>query len=256
MGKVYLLGAGPGDPELLTLKAFRILREAEVILYDRLVSAEILALANPAAILIHTGKRHGEQEEIQNEINNLMLDHWRAGRTVVRLKGGDPMVFGRGAEEWALLVAHGAEVELVPGVSSAIAVPALAGIPVTFRGVASSFAVITGHNRKSEMPDWSKFRGVDTLVILMGVENRAQTAAELIRLGRPASEPVGFVERGSTDRERVVTATLGEVAAGLVEVCSPAVCIVGEVVRLRTKLTVVGQALSPANVGLEAVHAR
>ncbi len=236
MGKVYLLGAGPGDPDLLTIKGLRILREADVILYDRLVSPEILALANPAALLIHTGKRHGQQEEIQNEINALMLRHAIPGKIVVRLKGGDPMVFGRGAEEWALLTAHGIEVELVPGVSSAIAVPALAGIPVTCRGVAASFAVITGHNQKSETPDWVKFRMVDTLVILMGVENRVRIATELIALGRPATEPVAYIERGSTDRERVVTATLAEVARGEVEVESPAVCVVGEVVRLRLKL--------------------
>ena len=236
MGKVYLLGAGPGDPELLTIKGLRILREADVILYDRLVSPEILALANPQALLIHTGKRHGHQEEIQNEINSLMLHHATPGKIVVRLKGGDPMVFGRGAEEWALLASHGIEVELVPGVSSAIAVPALAGIPVTCRGVAASFAVITGHNQKSETPDWVKFRMVDTLVILMGVENRVRIATELIALGRPASEPVAYIERGSTDRERVVTATLAEVARGEVDVASPAVCVIGEVVRLRAKL--------------------
>ena len=236
MGKVYLLGAGPGDPELLTIKGLRILRDADVILYDRLVSPEILALANPAALLIHTGKRHGRQEEIQNEINALMLQHAIPGKTVVRLKGGDPMVFGRGAEEWALLAAHGIEVELIPGISSAIAVPALAGIPVTCRGVSSSFAVITGHNQKSETPDWVKFRLVDTLVILMGVENRVRIATELIALGRPATEPVAYIERGSTDRERVVTATLAEVARGEVQVDSPAVCVIGEVVRLRAKL--------------------
>ncbi len=236
MGKVYLLGAGPGDPDLLTIKALRILQSADVVLYDRLVSPEILALANPHALLIHTGKRHGQQEEIQNEINSLMLEHASQDKTVVRLKSGDPMVFGRGAEEWALLQAHGIQVELVPGISSAISVPALAGIPLTCRGIASSFAVITGHNQKSETPDWMKFRGVDTLVILMGVENRVRIATELIALGRPASEPVAFIERGSTDRERVVISTLAEVSRGQVDVVSPAVCVVGEVVRLRSQL--------------------
>ncbi len=236
MGKVYLLGAGPGDPDLLTIKALRILQSADVVLYDRLVSPEILALANPQALLIHTGKRHGQQEEIQNEINSLMLLHASQDKIVVRLKSGDPMVFGRGAEEWALLQAHGIQVELVPGISSAISVPALAGIPLTCRGIASSFAVITGHNQKSETPDWMKFRGVDTLVILMGVENRVRIATELIALGRPASEPVAFIERGSTDRERVVISTLAEVSRGEVDVASPAVCVVGEVVRLRSQL--------------------
>ena len=236
MGKVYLLGAGPGDPDLLTIKALRILQSADVVLYDRLVSPEILALSNPQALLIHTGKRHGQQEEIQNEINFLMLEHASQDKIVVRLKSGDPMVFGRGAEEWALLQAHGIQVELVPGISSAISVPALAGIPLTWRGIASSFAVITGHNQKSETPDWMKFRGVDTLVILMGVENRVRIATELIALGRPASEPVAFIERGSTDRERVVVSTLAEVSRGEVDVASPAVFVVGEVVRLRSQL--------------------
>lgn len=236
MGKVYLLGAGPGDPDLLTIKALRILQSADVVLYDRLVSPEILALANPQALLIHTGKRHGQQEEIQNEINSLMLLHASQDKTVVRLKSGDPMVFGRGAEEWALLQAHGIQVELVPGISSAISVPALAGIPLTCRGVASSFAVITGHNQKTETPDWMKFHSVDTLVILMGVENRVRIATELIALGRPASQPVAFIERGSTDRERVVISTLAEVSRGQVDVASPAVCVVGEVVRLRSQL--------------------
>lgn len=236
MGKVYLLGAGPGDPELLTLKALRILEKADVVLYDRLVSAEILALANPTALLIHTGKRHGEQEAIQNEINGLMLKHAGMGRVVVRLKSGDPMVFGRGAEEWALLRLHGVDVEIVPGVTSAIAVPELAGIPMTCRGIASSFAVITGHNQKFESQEWAKFQAIDTLVVLMGVENRAQIAAELISLGRPGTQPVAFVERGSTDRERVVEATLEEVSRGAVEVSSPAAWVIGEVVRMRSHL--------------------
>ena len=241
MGKVYLVGAGPGDPELLTLKALRVLQQANVVLYDRLVSAEILALANPEALLSHTGKRHGEQQAIQNEINELMLQHARLGRVVVRLKSGDPMVFGRGAEEWALLSAHGVDVEIVPGISSAIAVPELAGIPITCRGIASSFAVITGHNQTFESQQWAKFQAIDTLVILMGIENRARIAAELITLGRPASQPVAFVERGSTDRERVVEATLDKVSRGEVDVSSPAVWVIGEVVRMRSQLSGVRQ---------------
>ena len=246
MGKVYLVGAGPGDPELLTLKALRVLQQANVVLYDRLVSAEILALANPEALLIHTGKRHGEQQAIQNEINELMLQHARLGRVVVRLKSGDPMVFGRGAEEWALLSAHGVDVEIVPGISSAIAVPELAGIPITCRGIASSFAVITGHNQKFESQQWAKFQAIDTLVILMGIENRARIAAELITLGRPASQPVAFVERGSTDRERVVEATLDKVSRNEVDVSSPAVWVIGEVVRMRSQLSGVRQEVQVA----------
>ena len=223
MGKVYLLGAGPGDPELLTLKALRILEKAEVVLYDHLVSAEILALANPAALLIHTGKRHGEQEAIQNEINELMLHHASLGRTVVRLKSGDPMVFSRGAEEWALLRMQGS--------TSAI----------SCRGIASSFAVITEHNQKFKSPEWAKFQAIETLVVLMGFQNRSTIATELIFVGRPHTQPFAFVERGLTDRERVVESTLEKVASGEVSVSSPAVWVIGEVVRMRSQLAMTPQ---------------
>jgi uroporphyrin-III C-methyltransferase len=237
MGKVYLVGAGPGDPELLTLKALRILQLAEVVIHDRLVSAEILALAGNAT-LIDGGKRQGEQERIQTRINEQMVRHARRGAVVVRLKSGDPMVFARGAEEWEYLTRQGIEVEVVPGVSSAIAVPALAGIPLTCRGVAASFAMIAGHRENLISIDWRKYSGPDTLVILMGVENREYIAESLMRAGRDRALQVAFIEQGSTARERVVEATLGEVARGLVEVNAPAVFVIGEVVRLRGRLAV------------------
>jgi uroporphyrin-III C-methyltransferase len=236
IGKVYLIGAGPGDPDLLTVKAHRILRSAEVVLYDRLVTPEILAEANPDADLIYAGKHAGEQETVQPWIIEQMILHAERGKTVVRLKGGDPCVFGRGGEEWQALAGHGIDVEIVPGLSSAIAVPEAAGIPVTFRGVARSFAVVTGHCGLGGETDWAKLSGVDTLVILMGVSGRAGIAQELIRAGRSAAEPVAFIERGTTHDECVVTATLEEVADGAVEVEAPAVFIVGEVVRLREEL--------------------
>ena len=175
MGKVFLVGAGPGNPELLTVKALRILERADVVVYDRLVSPEILALAERAE-LVDGGKRHGEQQRIQDEINHLMVSHARAGRTVARLKAGDPMIFARGAEEWEYLLRHGIEVEIVPGVSSALAVPSLAGIPPTCRGVAASFAVIAGHRESFMRTDWSQYASIDTLIILMGVENREYIA--------------------------------------------------------------------------------
>ena len=236
MPKVYLTGAGPGDPDLLTVKAARLIAQAEVIIYDRLVSAEILALARPDALLLFGGKQQGEQERIQNEIQELLLAHAAPGRLVVRLKGGDPMVFGRGAEEWSFLASHGIDVELVPGISSALAVPSLAGIPPTLRGVAVSFAVITGHRRNMEPQEWARYLMVDTLVVLMGIENRQQIARNLIQAGRSSDEPVAFIERGSTDRERVVISKLSEVARGQVEVASPAVFVIGQVVRMRTHL--------------------
>jgi uroporphyrin-III C-methyltransferase len=235
MGKVYLLGAGPGDPDLLTLKAHRILSLADVVIYDRLVSHEILAFATHA-VLIDGGKRQGEQEHIQDWINKSMVRYARQVKTVVRLKCGDPMVFARGAEEWEYLNHHGIEVEIVPGVSSAIAVPALAGIPPTFRGLATSFAAIAGHRQNLLTVDWSPYARIDTLIILMGVENREYIAESLIRAGRDASQPVAFIENGSTRQERVVESTLAAVATGSVEVNSPAVFVIGEVTRLRRRL--------------------
>ena len=236
MGKVYLVGAGPGDPELLTLKAARLLAEARVVIYDRLVPNQIVAYANPRAHFIYVGKEPGRQEEIQSETFAALAEHAAKPGIVVRLKGGDPMVFGRGGEEWLQLAQRGIDVEVVPGVSAAIAVPALAGIPLTYRGVASSFAVIAGHRQNLQLPDWAPYRCIDTLVVLMGVEFRDIIATTLIDLGRPASEPVAFIECGSTANERVVVATLGEVARRAVEVAAPAVFVIGQVVTLRAAL--------------------
>lgn len=236
MPKVYLVGAGPGDPGLLTCKALHLLQRADVVIYDRLVSAEVLAVANPAAAYIFAGKLQGEQERIQSEIQVHLLERAVEGKVVIRLKGGDPMVFGRGAEEWAFLNSHGIDVELVPGISSSLAVPALAGIPVTLRGVATSFAVIAGHRQNLQPQEWDRYRMVDTLVLLMAVENRAAIAANLLRAGRLPEEPAAFIERGATERERVVVTTLGMVARGQVEVSAPAVFVIGQVVRMRRHL--------------------
>jgi uroporphyrin-III C-methyltransferase len=238
MSKVYLIGAGPGDPDLLTVKALRVLRTADVVLYDRLVSPEVLALAAPDAELIYVGKHEGEQESTQQLIFQLLLEHARRGRVVARLKGGDACVFGRAAEEWLLLARHGIEVEVVPGISSALAAPALAGVPLTYRGLSRGFAVVAGHCMGSDGVDWRDYARVDTLVILMGVRNRAGIAEALIRAGRPPDEPAVFVERSSTPQERVVDTTLARVAAGLVDVESPAVLVVGAVAALRAELAV------------------
>jgi len=234
-GKLYLIGAGPGDPELLTLKAARVLKECDVVLYDRLTTPEILALARPGAELIYVGKHDGEQEREQARIFDLILEHATAGRSVARLKGGDPLVFGRGAEEWDVATEHGIAVELIPGISSAIAVPGLAGIPLTFREVSRSFAVVTGHWKTGTNMDWTPYAKIDTLVILMGTKQRVLIAESLIAAGRRGTEPVAFVEQGSMPEERVVETDLGTLANGLVEVNGPAVMIVGEVVRHRQK---------------------
>jgi uroporphyrin-III C-methyltransferase len=236
-GKLYLIGAGPGDVELLTLKAARVLRECDVVLYDRLTTPEVLALARPDAELIYVGKHDGEQEREQARIFELILEHASAGRTVARLKGGDPLVFGRGAEEWDVALEHGIAVELIPGISSAIAVPGLAGIPLTFREVSRSFAVVTGHWKTGTNMDWTPYAKIDTLVILMGTKQRASIAAALIAAGRSPREPVAFVEQGSMKDQRVIETNLETLANGEVDVNGPAVMVVGDVVRQRQRLT-------------------
>jgi len=235
-GKVYLVGAGPGDPELLTLKALRVLEAADVVLHDRLVSQEIVAMADSTAICIDVGKRPGSPAGSQDHINHLMLRHAALGKTVVRLKSGDPLIFGRGGEEWEYLCRHNIEVEMVPGVTSAISVPGVAGIPLTRRGVAESFAVITGHRENGSVTEWSRYAGIDTLVILMGVRHRSAIARALIATGRSPDEPAAFIQRGTTSHERVLVTNLGEIAAESFEVQPPAILVVGHVVELRTAL--------------------
>lgn len=232
-GKLYLIGAGPGDPDLLTVKAVRTLGKCDVILHDRLVGPGVLAYARPDAEIVYVGKHRGRQEHTQEEILDLIRKYAFAGKTVARLKGGDPLVFGRGAEEWAFALENGIDTELIPGLTSAISVPGLAGIPLTHRGVSQSFAVITGHCREGLALEWKKYAGLDTLVVLMGIQNRAFIAQSLIAAGRPPSEPVAFIERGTTDRERVIESTLANVAEGKTNVNSPAVFVIGEVVRTR-----------------------
>jgi uroporphyrin-III C-methyltransferase len=238
MGKVYLVGAGPGDIELLTLKAVRVLSQADVVLYDRLVNEELLGLLRKEAKRVYVGKRDGKHTIPQPEINRLLLKYASLYPVVVRLKGGDPFIFGRGAEEALYLSEHGVEFEVVPGVSSFYSVPAYAGIPITHRGISSSFAVITGHEAtgKERRVNWRAFRDIDTLVILMGVRNRSLIAKELLLSGRSPGEPVAFIERGTTPSQRLVISTLGEVATSPPEVNPPAVMVVGYVVRLRDRL--------------------
>jgi uroporphyrin-III C-methyltransferase len=232
--KVYLVGAGPGDPDLLTRKALRILQQADVVIYDRLISKEVLSLANPSAQLIYAGKRKGEQDEVQSEIYRAFLHHAAGARTIVRLKSGDPTVFGRCGEELAFLHENGIDAEVIPGISSALAAPALNGIPLTFRNIATSFTVIAGHRESIQSVDWASYSRIDTLIILMGVDNRVAIAESLLQAGRPPHEAVAFIENASTARERVVETTLADVRSGSVDVNSPAVIVIGDVVRCRT----------------------
>lgn len=235
-GTVYLVGAGPGDPDLLTVGALRVLQQADAVLHDRLVSPEILALAAPSALLVDVGKEEGQQETTQDRILELLESYSARFATVVRLKGGDPMVFGRGAEEWLFLAKRGVAVRVIPGVSSSIAGPGGAAIPLTYRGVARSFAVLSGHDREDLAATFRGCAGIDTLVILMGIRTRAAIAAALLESGRKADLPVAFIENATTPRERVVVSTLSAVAAGLVAVQSPALFVVGEVVAKRDEL--------------------
>lgn len=214
----------------------RVLRDCDVILYDRLVSEEILSFCPTDAELIYVGKHEGEQEHTQREIFAHIIRYAAAGKRIARLKGGDPLVFGRGGEEWALAIANGIEFELIPGVTSSISAPGLAGIPVTYRRVSQSFSVITGHCHEGRAHDWARYAGVDTLVILMGVKNRSTIARALIEAGRPANDPVAFIYRASLPDQSVVESTLAEIAAGGPPVKSPAVFVIGPVVGLRKQL--------------------
>jgi uroporphyrinogen III methyltransferase/synthase len=232
---VYLVGAGPGDPGLLTRRGATLLAEADVVLYDRLVHHSVLALAPLSAELIDVGKRPDGARPgaaLQEEINRLLVEHGRRAHTVVRLKGGDPFLFGRGGEEVEALTVAGVPWEIVPGVSSAFGVPAVIGIPVTHRGLSTSVTVVTGRvDDPANGVDWDALAKVDgTLVILMGVKDRAEIAAALVRGGKPESTPTAVIERGTTTDQMVVRTTLGQL--GEITVGSPSVIVVGPVAAL------------------------
>jgi len=230
---VYLVGAGPGDPELLTRRGAALLEKADVLIHDRLIAHELLSLAPPGAEVIDVGKTPGQPRR-QHEINQLLVEHGKTGREVVRLKGGDPFVFGRGGEEVEALQDAGIDYEVVPGVSSAFAVPAAAGIPVTHRGLSSSVTVVTGHTGDSTAPggvDWDALgRAGGTLVVLMGMATRSAIAAELMASGRPPTTPVAVVHWGTTDRQQVVRTTLGSLAE--VDLPAPSIIVIGPVAAL------------------------
>jgi uroporphyrin-III C-methyltransferase len=237
-GRVYLVGAGPGDPGLITVRGLALLRDADVIVYDRLVSPELLDEASPAAIRIYAGKVAGSHSIDQEQINALLVHHARRGRKVVRLKCGDPFVFGRGGEEAEALAASEIPFEIVPGVSSAIAVPACAGIPLTHRRLSSSFAVVTGHDCDKARPDvdWARLAtAVDTLVILMAARTLPRIARELIAHGRSPDTPVAVTRLNSLEATAVTT-TLGAVTGGI-ELEPPVVVVVGEVAALGQRQT-------------------
>lgn len=244
-GSVALVGAGPGDPGLLTLHALRTLQRADVILHDRLVGSEVLALARRDAECIDVGKQSGGRRTAQADIHALMLAHARAGRHVVRLKGGDPFVFGRGGEELEFLRKHGISYEVVPGITAALACAAYAGVPLTHRGHAHSVRLITAHCRDSpDSLDWSALAGDDqTLAIYMGVAELETLRARLMAHGRSGRTPFALIENGSRPHQRVLTGTLSELP-GLARrhaVVSPALLILGEVAAFANDLHWFGQ---------------
>jgi uroporphyrinogen III methyltransferase / synthase len=246
-GRVYLVGAGPGDPGLLTARALELIAAADVILYDRLVGPGALDGARADAELVFVGKEGGGASVPQEETEELMVRHAREGRTVLRLKGGDPFVFGRGGEEALRLREEGIAYEVVPGVTAGMAAPAYAGIPVTHRGLASGVALVTGHTRADpgddgsqaalDFPALAAFPG--TLVFYMGVRALPEIAAALLQAGRPADEPAAVVEAGTLARQRTIAATLGTIADAVekAEVKPPSITVVGAVAALAGELS-------------------
>jgi len=237
-GIVYLVGAGPGDPGLLTLRGLECLQKADVVVHDRLANGKLLDYA-PDAELKYVGKQPDHHPIPQTRINTILIDEAQKGRTVVRLKGGDPFVFGRGGEEAKALTEAGISFEIVPGVTSAIAVPAYAGIPVTQRGIACSVAFITGHYANSNPLDinWQALsQGVDTLVFLMGVHNLPIIVTSLLDAGCPPEKPIALIEQGTLPEQRVVTGTLANILDKTANIQPPAIIIVGEVVDLHNTL--------------------
>lgn len=239
---VYLIGAGPGDAGLLTVKAREILEAADVVIYDRLADEKILDYAPEACEKIYVGKAAGRHTLRQNEINSLLVEKGSANKIVVRLKGGDPFVFGRGGEEAIHLRENNLDFEIISGVTSAVAVPAYAGIPVTHRGVATSFAVVTGHEDPTKAESsirWENLAtAVDTLIFLMGIANLPKITAKLIEFGRDKKTPAAIIRCGTKSAQEVLITTLENAAADVEEnqIAPPAIFVVGEVVNLREKL--------------------
>lgn len=237
-GKVYLVGAGPGDPGLLTVRAKTLLEHCDVVVYDALVSPEILAVIPSSIHKIYAGKRSGRHSLPQSQITALLIELTCRHSAIVRLKGGDPFIFGRGGEEVAELREHGIEVEVVPGITAGMAAPAYAGIPLTHRDYSASVAFITGHEATDSYRPaihWQALtQGAETLVVYMGVLQIATIVEQVLAAGRPAKTPVALIRWGTTPRQEVLTGTLGSIVEQVEAVGfePPAVIVIGEVVRL------------------------
>ena len=239
MGRVYLTGAGPGDIELMTVKALRVVKEADVIIYDRLANPDILEEAKDGCEFVYVGKEDGRHIMPQDEINEVIYQNALKYENVVRLKGGDPFVFGRGGEEALYLLERDVKFDIIPGITSAISAPAYAGIPVTHRGVAVSFRVVTGHespNKKVSQIPWDNFKTDDTIVFLMGLHNLPKISKKLMEIGKDADYPVAVISKGTTKDQSVVVGTLENIVEKAKDVPTPALIVVGKVVLLRDQL--------------------
>ncbi|UTR14315.1 uroporphyrinogen-III C-methyltransferase [Salipaludibacillus sp. LMS25] len=242
-GIIYFVGAGPGDPKLITVRGVELLQQAEVVIYDRLVNPQLLSHAKKDVHLIYCGKTPNEPSISQEAINNLLVFHGLKGQTVVRLKGGDPGIFGRVGEEAAFCRKHNLQFEIVPGITSGIAAPIYAGIPLTHREFSSSFAVITAHRRKNSETDdinWrSLAKGIDTLVFYMGVKQVDHIQQKLILHGRSPETPVAIIRWGTCDNQETVTSTLAEITDVVKSrhIQAPAIIVVGNVVKVREDLS-------------------
>lgn len=240
MPKVYLTGAGPGDVELLTLKAVKAIQNADILIYDRLVNPEILELAKKECELIYVGKEDKKHTLPQEDINKLIYQTSLKYENVVRLKGGDPFVFGRGAEEALYLKQKGIKFEIIPGITSAIAVPAYAGIPVTHRGLTTSFRVVTGHEnpkKKISQIEWETFLNDETIIFLMGYHNIEIISSKLLSLGKRKDYPCAVISKGTTTEQKVVVGTLEDIVEKSKDLPTPVMIVIGEVVNLREQIS-------------------
>ncbi|MDI6402020.1 uroporphyrinogen-III C-methyltransferase [Balneolaceae bacterium ANBcel3] len=236
-GHVAIMGAGPGDPELITMKAIRLLKEADVVLYDRLCNPAILEYTRTGATLLNVGKNPGKPSFKQEHIQEILIQEALKGHFVVRLKGGDPFVFGRGGEECLELAKYGIPFQIVPGVSSISAVPAYAGIPLTMRNLATGFTVISGHlHCGSYSYDWHALASVSTLVVLMGLKSLPEISRSLMDNGKSPETPVAVIQWGTTQDQNVVSGSLLDIADKAAAFTSPATIIIGDVVRYRDSL--------------------
>ena len=239
LGKVYLVGAGPGDAGLMTLKGKALLESCDVVLYDALVSDEILAMINPIALKIHAGKRRGNHSLLQEETTQLLIEKAKEKAIVVRLKGGDPFIFGRGGEELADLRSAGIEVEVVPGITSGIAAPAYAGIPLTHRDFSSSVIFVTGHESAGKYRpqiNWTAIaQAAETIVVYMGLHNLAEIVTKLISAGLPKSTPVALIRQGTRSDQSELIGCLGNIVELVQEThfAPPAIAVIGNIVNFR-----------------------